>query len=410
MVSVTPVAHSIELSQREFATRLAGVRAWSAPAPGFCSHVLRLARLDGAWGTPPGKWSAPAVNHDEAPGIATIGYYLAYDLGGADPKLLAAWQAGFARLRDRDPLPRDRQTFLHRPIELLGIVLGARVTGASTDWIRDALLKKPVQANAESFLNIVSGYAAHLLGSAGISGPVIAADLSIEAHALLIVLLREGAMAAPAHLQPATLAALEDGFLLRLIELGPAAVDESRVAVLIAALGLSRSDRLSTELQAAGQGNPSQRDALALLEKLSRNFETFARQVNKRHNNRPGFSFADEYDVQDAFHAILRLHFEDVREEEYGPSVAGKHGRMDFLLPQYRIAMETKMTRKGLGRAELIAELAEDTIRFRKHPELEHLFCFVYDPQKFCDNPAAVEGDLSTTRNHPQVHVVVSSR
>ena len=138
---------------------------------------------------------------------------------------------------------------------------------------------------------------------------------------------------------------------MRLIELSAVPADEPRFAAVMTALNVSRSDRLSAELQAAGQVNPSQRDALTLLEKIGRNFEAFARQINKRHAKRVGFSFADEYDVQDAFHAILRLHFEDVREEEYGPSVAGKHGRMDFLLQQYRIGVETKMTRKGLGRA-----------------------------------------------------------
>ena len=405
-----PVAQSLELLQRELAARLSGINAWSSPAPGFCAHMLRLARLESIWPVSPAKWSAPAVSHDEAPGLATLGYYLAHYGGLADAKLLDTWKDGFARLRERDPLPRDRQTFLHRPIELLGIILGARIAAESTDWIRDALLKKPAQPNAESFLNVVSAYAAHLVGTNGTLGTSIAGELSVEAHALLVVLLREGAVPIPSHLQPPKLVELQDALLLRLIELGTMPVDEPRLAAVITALSVSRSDRLSAELQAAGQINPSQRDALILLHKISRNFEAFARQINKRHNKRPGFSFADEYDVQDAFHAILRLHFEDVREEEYGPSVAGKHGRMDFLLQQYRIGVETKMTRKGLGRAELIGELAEDTIRFRKHPELEHLFCFVYDPQKFCDNPAAVESDLSTTRNHPQVSVVVSSR
>lgn len=154
----------------------------------------------------------------------------------------------------------------------------------------------------------------------------------------------------------------------------------------------------------------AQRETLTILTKIARNFDACARQLLKRHANRKGFRINDEYDLQDLLQAILRLHFDDVREEEYGPSVAGKHGRMDFLLPQYRIAVETKMARKGLGRAELITELAQDSIRFRKHPELEHLFCFVYDPQRRCHNPSAIESDLSTAKNHPNVHVVVSPR
>gem|GEM_PF-3780101 len=242
------------------------------------------------------------MNHDEAPGLATLGYYLAHHGGAADAKLLGAWKDGFARLRERDPLPRDRQTFLHRPIELLGIILGARIAAAPTDWIRDALLKKPAQANAESFQNVVSAYAAHLVGATGTLGATVAGELAVEAHALLVVLLREGAMPVPAHLQPSKLAKLQDALLLRLIELSAVPADEPRFAAVMTALNVSRSDRLSAELQAAGQVNPSQRDALTLLEKIGRNFEAFARQINKRHAKRVGFSFADEYDVQDAFH------------------------------------------------------------------------------------------------------------
>jgi hypothetical protein len=269
--------------------------------------------------------------------------------------------------------------------------------------------KKPVQTSAEPFLSVISAYAAQVVGVPWSLGFAAIADTSTEAHALLSTLLREGLLPPMPYLRPGTLPELQDQLLMRLGAL-QALDDDARLVTVMTALKLARDDRLSAELQAGASGNPSQRDALLLLEKLSRHFELFIHQINKRHDQRTGFAIKDEYDVQDAFHAILRLHFEDVREEEYGPSVAGKHGRMDFLLPNYRVGVETKMTRKGLGRAELISELAEDTIRFRKHPELEHLFCFVYDPAKFCDNPAAVEADLSTTRNHPKVHVVVSSR
>ena len=43
--------------------------------------------------------------------------------------------------------------------------------------------------------------------------------------------------------------------------------------------------------------------------------------------------FANEYDVQDLLHALLRPWVQDVRPEEYTPSYAGKSTRMDFLCP-----------------------------------------------------------------------------
>ena len=64
----------------------------------------------------------------------------------------------------------------------------------------------------------------------------------------------------------------------------------------------------------------------------------------------------DEYDVQDLMHAILRLHFDDVRPEEWTPSYAGKSSRIDFLLPGERTIIEVKMTRHGLGQKEVADE------------------------------------------------------
>ncbi len=48
--------------------------------------------------------------------------------------------------------------------------------------------------------------------------------------------------------------------------------------------------------------------------------------------------------VQDHLHALLRLHFDDVREEEWAPSYGGSRTRMDFLPKRERMVVETKMT------------------------------------------------------------------
>ncbi len=138
-----------------------------------------------------------------------------------------------------------------------------------------------------------------------------------------------------------------------------------------------------------------ERDALALVAKLCRRFHLFARQLHDRHHDRGTVRVADEYDVQDLMHALLRLHFEDVRTEEVTPSVAGKSGRMDFLLKAERLAVETKMTRRNLGQKEVGDELIVDMRRYRTHPDLRTLVCFVYDPGGFCRSPAALENDLT---------------
>ena len=137
------------------------------------------------------------------------------------------------------------------------------------------------------------------------------------------------------------------------------------------------------------------RDTLAVVATLCRRFHLFARQLQDRHHDRATVSVADEYDVQDLMHALLRLHFEDVRAEEVTPSVAGKSGRMDFLLKAEKLVLETKMTRRGLGQKEVGDELIVDMKRHRSHPDLRTLVCFVYDPGGFCRSPAALENDLT---------------
>jgi len=55
----------------------------------------------------------------------------------------------------------------------------------------------------------------------------------------------------------------------------------------------------------------------------------------------------DEYDVQNLLHAILKLHFEDIRPEEWAPSYAASSKRMDFLLAQP--AREPRVVRMHVG-------------------------------------------------------------
>jgi hypothetical protein len=70
---------------------------------------------------------------------------------------------------------------------------------------------------------------------------------------------------------------------------------------------------------------------LAKLEKICRRFHHVVRQLRNRHESRSTLEIEDEYDVQDLFHALLKIDFEDIRPEEWSPSYAGKNSRTDFL-------------------------------------------------------------------------------
>lgn len=81
---------------------------------------------------------------------------------------------------------------------------------------------------------------------------------------------------------------------------------------------------------------------------LLSNFHKVAKQLQRRHSNRSTLKIMDEYDVQDLLHSLLKIHFGDIRVEEWTPSYAGKSSRMDFILKDLGIIVEVKKTRKGL--------------------------------------------------------------
>jgi hypothetical protein len=67
----------------------------------------------------------------------------------------------------------------------------------------------------------------------------------------------------------------------------------------------------------------SEQDAAANVLLIIQRFHKVARQLRARFSDRTPFEIEDEYDVQDVFHALLKLFFDDVRPEEYTPSYAG---------------------------------------------------------------------------------------
>lgn len=136
-------------------------------------------------------------------------------------------------------------------------------------------------------------------------------------------------------------------------------------------------------------------------------FHLIARQLRSRHEDRETLDIRDEYDVQDLFHSLLHLYFEDIRPEEYTPSYAGKASRMDFLPKQEQIVVEIKKARKGLGAKELGSQLIEDIARYKVHPDCDGLICFTYDPEGRIANPRGIEGDLSRTENGFSVEVLI---
>jgi len=144
--------------------------------------------------------------------------------------------------------------------------------------------------------------------------------------------------------------------------------------------------------------------------RLVDHFQAAVDHLRKRRTGRTALTMSDEYDVQYLLGAGLRLHFDDVRDEEWTPSYANGAARMDFLLKAERIVIETKMARPGLDSSTIRQELAVDILQYRVHPDCGSLVCFVYDPDRRIANRRALEHDLSETINGMHVVTLVRPR
>lgn len=151
--------------------------------------------------------------------------------------------------------------------------------------------------------------------------------------------------------------------------------------------------------------------ALPMIEILCQRFHRFARQLQHRYDSRQTIDIEDEYDLQDVFHALLRLHFDDVRPEEHTPSYAGGSSRVDFLLKNEKIVIELKKTRKSLKTKDIGEQLIIDIARYSVHNDCKCLVCFVYDPEGKISNPEGLEQDLERQSSDKlKVRVIISPK
>jgi len=147
-----------------------------------------------------------------------------------------------------------------------------------------------------------------------------------------------------------------------------------------------------------------------LIENVFSKFHVIAGEINQRHEDRPTLEINDEYDVQDLLRGLLKMHFDDIRDEEYTPSYGGGSARMDLLLKNEKIVIEVKMARKGLGQKKIREQLIIDKAYYKGHPDCKILYCFVYDPEERIRNPRGFERDLSDKVDDFETKVFVFPR
>jgi len=128
--------------------------------------------------------------------------------------------------------------------------------------------------------------------------------------------------------------------------------------------------------------------------KLLHRFHKVAQELRFRRSDREPIVIRDEYDLQYLIGALLKLYFDDVRPEEYSPSNAGANTRLDFVLKEEKIIIETKMTNETLKAKTLGEELLIDIGRYKSYPNCRNLVIFVYDKGDYIANKRGLIVDL----------------
>lgn len=373
--------------------------AWPDPASGFAFRLFQAAGLPqpAAFGEPLRLVDAQLLRR--APDLAAFGYVIE----AADHQTQSDWIQGFDRLIGRELFPSDRNTFMQIPLELLGVAYGvaacsradqshrSRLAGAIQRGIAERQFADPsIQAAAAAAGHLLSGASDDELASLGRPLPRLATSDLVFLASLALLL--------PANAR-INLAAAEHEVLVRVTAETVAWNDLAEAAGIYVHLRRAL-DRLI--LRPGYDADPA-----AKIVAMCRRFPLFVEKIQSRQRNRVPVPVQDEYDVQDLLHAILKLHFDDVRPEEWTPSYAGNASRIDFFLPRERTIIEAKMTRANLGQKEVANELIIDAARYAKFPHVDDLVCLVYDPGRRCQNPSALESDLAASEGRLRVAAVV---
>jgi hypothetical protein len=186
-----------------------------------------------------------------------------------------------------------------------------------------------------------------------------------------------------------------------------ASVDEIRGVVRSLKTRIERNPALFESVTGQITVGDQEKKRFEGIEVIANRFHAVAMQLRQRHDSRSTLDVSDEFDVQDLFHALLSLYFNDIRPEEWVPSYAGGASRSDFLLPEINTVIEIKKTRQSMSTKELGEQLIIDIAKYKKHPQCSRLICFVYDPDGRVTNPRGIENDLSDCDSDIDVRTII---
>jgi hypothetical protein len=131
-------------------------------------------------------------------------------------------------------------------------------------------------------------------------------------------------------------------------------------------------------------------------------FVDCVRYLNTRRSKGALLTLDSESSVQDVLYLMLRPWIVDLVPENPTDRVANRFSIKDFLSKSSRLVIEVKYVRNADHGKSIVKELNDDIETYRYHVSCDDLIFFIYDPDGFIPDAAALERHLTSPRSYSE--------
>jgi hypothetical protein len=142
--------------------------------------------------------------------------------------------------------------------------------------------------------------------------------------------------------------------------------------------------------------------SVALLLQLCERLPQAARFLASRREGKQPYKIAEEYDVQDLLHAVIRAYLKySIDEEPLGKVGGARSSRADIAIPDLNTLIEIKYVRGPSDQQRIVEEFAQDLLLYTAWAPLQTFIYLVYNSADLRDPEAIarLQGDGNTLVN-----------
>jgi REase_DpnII-MboI len=129
-------------------------------------------------------------------------------------------------------------------------------------------------------------------------------------------------------------------------------------------------------------------------------FSEIVRYLNTRRSRGAILVLEDEAAVQDVLYIMLRPWVHDLTPENPTDKIANTYSIKDFVSHTNKFVLEAKYVRDDRHGKSIVGEINDDIETYRYHSSCDDLIFFIYDPNSYIPDSAAVTRHLQTSRTY----------